>query len=385
MSNAPTEPFSPKVAAQQVDRLGTLACILLALITVAFAAFRFAPVLPVGASRNVDRAFFSSVNLATLTGFTQSFASVSDYPSAGHWMIGVISFLSAVTILGGSSTFLARVLGFELGLLRSLIISVVGLGALSLLGIPLGEMNAVSAVTGLGLVAGSESSRLASIGLVTLSAPAGIGLILFLVAARSRLATRRIELLGDCWTLLALIYLGGVLLLRLGGATWLEASLLSIDARSLGSGAVPLTSGGPSGKWAAAALMILGAGPGALAGGLSVLPLAVLYRTARNSLRGGVMDPLVGVALAWIALFFAGLLGLVLALSATQPQLPGDRMLLLAISALCNVGLSHDPVSLSQEGLYLMSTAMVFGRLLPLVMLCWMASTSGEPVRTGRT
>ena len=85
----PTPPAAdatpPRPAAAHWDALGTTACVFLALVTIGFAAFRRAgAVLPTGASRNVDRAFFTSVNAVTLTGFEQSFAEVPNFPAAGR-------------------------------------------------------------------------------------------------------------------------------------------------------------------------------------------------------------------------------------------------------------------------------------------------------------
>jgi hypothetical protein len=374
-----------------VDLLGTIACVMLALITLGFAAFRFAPVLPVGASRNVDKAFFSSINLTTLTGFTQSFAAVSEYPAPGQWMITLISFASAATLLTASGVFLARVFGIEMSLSRMLAWAIGLLLACWVVGATVSLLNkaplssvvdAASATTGLGLLSVHSASRGLQVLLVTVSVPASIGLMLLLTSKGRLRAWKRIELLEASWIALGLIYLLGMLLLKAGGASWLESSLLALDARSLGTGFVPVTAGGPTIEWTTAGLMLLGAGPGGVAGGLSVLPIVILVRSGLNALRSTtvgphrVADPIVGVAVSWFALFSVGLAALVLGLAATQPQLPGDRMLFLAISAISNVGLSHDPVSLSREGLYLLGGAMLFGRALPLVMLCWMACVS---------
>jgi hypothetical protein len=356
--------------------------VLLGLITIGFAAFRFAPVLPTGASRNVDKAFFSSVNLATLTGFTQGFASVSDYPLPGLGLIGLIGLVSATLLLAVGATFLARVFGAELSTRKALLWSggllvVCSLaGALpGLLQAPSGRVvaDAVSAATGLGLLGGRYATASAQTLLVAAGLPASLGIILLLTATARPGRLVRTGLLRGCWIALALVYLLGLVLLRAGGLGWQEASQLSLDARSLGSGFVPPVAGGPTIEWTAMGLMLLGAGPGGVAGGLSVLPIVILIGAARSSLRRGVVEPILGVAVAWIGLFLAALALLVLGLAATQPQLPGDRMLFLAVSALCNVGLSHDPVSLSREGLYLLAGGMLLGRMLPLTMLCWMA------------
>jgi Trk-type K+ transport system membrane component len=61
-----------------------------------------------------------------------------------------------------------------------------------------------------------------------------------------------------------------------------------------------------------------------------------------------------------------------------EPQREGDRLLFLAVSALSNVGLSHDPVSMTSAGLDVLLAAMLLGKLVPLGMLWWMAATTRE-------
>lgn len=372
MSSPPHASSSSRTAAH-VDLLGTILCALLALITIGFAAFRFGPVLPVGASRNVDKALFSSVNLTTLTGFTQSFAAVGDYPTSGHWVMTVISVLSAAVLLAGGGTFAAAIFGIRLAFLRTLTYALILLLVCWFAGLIAGPLSAASAATGLGLLTSTSVSPAMQVMLVSLGLPASIGLVLLLTISRRHLPQHRFELLSGAWIGLAVVYLAGVILFSLVGLGVVQSSLLAIDSRSLGSGIVPVTTGGRATQWITAILMIVGAGPASVAGGLSVLPIVVVLRSAWTALRGGVADRLLGVAVVWIVLFFAGLIVLVLGLASTQPQLPGDRMFFLAVSALCNVGLSHDPVSMSREGVYLLSGGMIWGRVLPLLMLCWMA------------
>ncbi len=358
---------------QHVDSLATISCIILAIVTLSFAAFRFAGVLPTGASHNVDKAFFSSVNLVTLTGFAQSFAAVSEYPPAGKWMIAGVAFVSAATILVGSGAFLVRIFGVKISGFQLTMYSLALLVLGFLIGLAGGPFDAVSSSTGMGLTSIRSPERWIEACLVTASLPASLGPILVLGLLGLRSPTCRAETFGLCWILLALCYLVGLLVLQMGGASWTDASLLSLDTRSLGSGFVIVNDQNKANQWLMIGSMLLGAGPGSVAGGLSVLPIAVVLGAAWGSLRGAVVDPVLGVAVVWIGMLFVGLFALVIALASTQPQLPGDRLLFLAVSAICNVGLSHDPVSLPREGLYLLSTAMLWGRLLPMAMLCWMA------------
>lgn len=373
MTSPPERTSASRRVGSHIDSLGTISCILLALIVIGFASFRFAPVVPTGASQNVDKAFFSSVNLVTLTGFVQSSAAVADYPREGLWLIAILSVISAGTILTGAGIFLSAVFGLNVSGFRVGVYSAVVLLASALTGLAAGSVDAISAATGLGLTTTRSPDAWLRALLITTSIPAAIGPVLLVAMMGLRSSTRRRGTLASCFVLLAGIYLVGLLLLKWTGSSWLDASLASIDTRSFGSGFVPLSEAGKATQWSMAGMMLVGSGPGSVAGGLSVLPIAILLRGGWKAMRGGRVDPLVGVSIAWIGAQILCLFALVISLAASQPQLPGDRMLFLAISAICNVGLSHDPVSLSRDGMYLLSAAMLLGRLLPLGMLCWMA------------
>jgi Trk-type K+ transport system membrane component len=58
--------------------------------------------------------------------------------------------------------------------------------------------------------------------------------------------------------------------------------------------------------------------------------------------------------------------------------MPADGGVFLIISALSNVGMSHDPVSVVGKGSYLLSGIMLIGRLAPLAVLWWMARTTRD-------
>jgi Trk-type K+ transport system membrane component len=63
----------------------------------------------------------------------------------------------------------------------------------------------------------------------------------------------------------------------------------------------------------------------------------------------------------------------------TEPQMPADRLLFLSFSAVGNVGLSHDPLTVSDGGLYVLSASMLAGRIAPVLILWWMATTTAAP------
>jgi Trk-type K+ transport system membrane component len=62
----------------------------------------------------------------------------------------------------------------------------------------------------------------------------------------------------------------------------------------------------------------------------------------------------------------------------------GDRVLFLTISALTNTGLSHDVINITGEGLFTLSAAMFAGRVVPLLILWWLAdSTTDADIAVG--
>jgi hypothetical protein len=105
----------PKDTVHPFDALATIGCVYLALLTFGFAAFRYLATLPVGASRNPDRTFFTSANAVSLTGFTQGTVAVGDYPALGQIVLVILAAGSALTTLIGGGYLLARFFGEIVG------------------------------------------------------------------------------------------------------------------------------------------------------------------------------------------------------------------------------------------------------------------------------
>jgi trk system potassium uptake protein TrkH len=133
-------------------------------------------------------------------------------------------------------------------------------------------------------------------------------------------------------------------------------------------------------QWVLVVLMIVGGSPGGTAGGLKTTTVWRLFGGVRDSLAGRYVTRSFGVAACWAALYFTIALAGFLLLLASEPDLPADRLLFLAFSAASNVGLSHDAVSITGNGLYTLSGMMLAGRLAPLLVLGWLASSAGHDV-----
>jgi Trk-type K+ transport system membrane component len=93
-------------------------------------------------------------------------------------------------------------------------------------------------------------------------------------------------------------------------------------------------------------------------------------------LRGKAVGRSVALAATWLWVYVGMAVVVLILLLATVPQVPADRLLFEAISALSNVGLSHEVVMIVGPGLDILSAAMLLGRLAPLGILWWMAQTT---------
>jgi len=128
-------------------------------------------------------------------------------------------------------------------------------------------------------------------------------------------------------------------------------------------------------------LMLIGAGSAGTAGGLKVTTLFVLVRGTKHSLGRRTSGRLFGIALTWTAILIALIIACWINLLRTVPDLDTDRLLLLSVSAATNAGLSHDRVSLNHSGYTAMAITMLLGRILPPMILWWIAqSTRDEDV-----
>jgi Trk-type K+ transport system membrane component len=197
--------------------------------------------------------------------------------------------------------------------------------------------------------------------------------------------------------LAGLVYLGGLIALVLaqtpaawngGWFAWrntlASCSVAAINARTAG---IPFESPAVftvAGQWLLMALMLIGGAPAGAASGLKTTTLWQLAGGIRDVLHGNPVPRPFGIAAVWLAAFVGVLFAGVLLLSTTDPQIASDRLLFLCCSAIANVGLSHDPVSITGPGLIVLCLLMLAGRLGSLAILWWMAeTTAGAEVAVG--
>ncbi len=183
-----------------------------------------------------------------------------------------------------------------------------------------------------------------------------------------------------------LIFFVGLLAVRVfeesgdHGARWVVSSSVAVlNARSIGF-PFELASDWPRGMNCLLMLaMLIGGAPGGMAGGLKTTTLARIWSGARALFQDQRPGKGLAAAMTWAGIYL-GMVGLgFMLLILTVPQVTPDRLLFLTISALGNVGLSHETVSLVTPGLDVLTCIMLIGRLAPMGMLWWMAMKIESP------
>lgn len=383
-----------------------------ALILAGAIVFKFGPVMARGHEMSTARAVFTAVNAATLTGF-QSTVGLEDFDeegAVGPVAVLVLMVAGAMFSMVGGGMAVVRILRLPYSdaqvvaaALASLLIAVLA-GASALLSADRRMFDALflatSAFTNSGLYVGRlpiEASVRTQAVLMPVAFFGGLGLPVLMelfdrLTGGARQLSRHAQTVVGSSAVLYLatfacmaVGLGGRALFGKSGegtdglrAAIASASAAAINARGAGF-AFEFASALPrAAQWLLVALMFVGANPASASGGVKATTLIELGRGVRASLRGDPAGRPFGIAAVWlagfVALVFAGLLLLVW----RSPDVAADRLLFLTVSAASNVGLSHDPVSITGPGLYTLCAVMLVGRVAPLFVLWWMANTTTD-------
>jgi len=372
------------------------------LILLGWAAFHSGAVTIAGNELSSRRALFTAVNAATLTGFSQPI-STSDYTTRGQELALALMIAGMLFSFIAGGIAVVRIARLPYSNLRviawSFVLPAIVAGIASLIVVGGGSFDslfqAISALGNSGLYTGHlpESNGILAFGvLLPLAVVGGLGLPV-LMDLTDRATGRRSSLSNHSRTVLSWtcgIYVVSAIVLVLlqlpsSGASWAawqgaleNATRQAINARSAGFAFEFASSWPRIVQWVIMGLMIIGAAPAGTGGGIKVTTLAALSDGTRNALGYRAPNRLFAFAFLWLAIYFAMLLLTLLALLMTEPQLPADRVLFLAISALGNVGLSHEAISLSDGGFYILSVTMLAGRIAPVLMLWWIAQSVPE-------
>ena len=392
------------------DVLSLLLPAYLALILAGVAVFKLGPVMSRGHEMSLARAVFTSVNAATLTGFPSS-VGLEDFDEEGA--LGPVAVL--VLMLGGA---LFSLVGGGIAAVRilrmpysdaqviaaavaSLALAVIA-GAAALLSPDRrlfdSVFQAASAFTNSGLytgrLSGAATVRVQAV-LMPLAFLGGLGLPVLMdlfdraTGASGRLSVHTRTVLGTS----AVLYLLATLAFALmtvsrpshpadAGDHWREAvagaSAAAVNARGAGFPFEFASTYPRAMQWLLILLMATGASSAGTGGGLKANSLAVLVRGAGAALRGERVPRAAGVAGVWLLVYFAIVLAGLLLLLWRVADVAADRLLFLTVSAASNVGLAHDPVSITGPGLYTLCAVMLAGRLAPVFLLWWMAGTTRD-------
>jgi trk system potassium uptake protein TrkH len=364
-----------------------------------------------GQELSFRRTVFTAVNATTLTGFQQDVGSSLMGADVLRLVLTLGSTLFVLIVGGMAVVRIARMEYTDGQVVRAALVAVLAAtmgGAAFLFDVERGGllaalMQAASAFGNSGVWSGPPPGELewrSHAILLPLAFCGAIGLPVLMelfdrIAGGKRLSLHSRSVV--VWS--AGVYLAGILALVLfevisavsnvaeRAIAWRHvlalASVFSVDARSAGLPFDYAMVFSRPAQWILVALMIIGGAPGSAAGGLKTTTLREIVLGVRDNLLGRRISRVFGVAFCWMLIYFAiAVVGFFLLLQ-TEPDISSDRLLFLAFSATSNVGLSHDPISITGDGLFTLSAMMLLGRLAPLGVLWWMASRLGPTESDG--
>lgn len=383
-------------------------------ILLGFFALRVPGVMPGGNEINPDRAVFTSVNAATLTGFQYSIGDPADFFTPGKVIVLCLTIFGTLFTLIVGGLAVKRILRLNWSDQRIYVAAFVAQAFVLIMGAfasggeghtMIGSMMQTAAAWGNSGVrlgdAPTPGNIYTHIVLLPLSVLGGFGLVVVLqifdALVRGVPMLRHTRIVLQMSAALFLIGFVVCVLLQLldlesiGKAkidSWPEAaarlfpkvltnaSIMSLDSRTAGMSIIPITSRPLS--FFIMLLMIIGASPGGTGGGLKTTTFYELITAPARILRGQPLSRTTGIAFTWLGIYLIALAFFQIMLLWAEPPMPGDRVLFVAISALSNVGLSHDNLSMTRSSLLLVSAAMFFGRIVPLLILWWMVDTTRD-------
>jgi trk system potassium uptake protein TrkH len=370
------------------------------MITGGYFALRAEGSMVRGNELNVDRALFASINAATLTGFQQA-VGLSQYLEPARYTILCLmiggTFLSLV--IGALAVVRIARLGYSdrqvvlAAVVYSGIAIAIGAGLLATPGRSIFDavFLAVSAFGNCGLSTGQLPGMTGwqtHVVLIPLAVLGSLGLPV-LMEVKDLLRGRIGQLSTYSRTVLGMsagLYL--VFLLLFAGLQWqasaagmgrnilAHASVEAINSRTAGLGFSYAYSFPRAMQWGLILAMLIGGSPAGTAGGIKTTALAELFNGTRRIFRGEAPGRSFALCLMWIGMYVGVIVVAVLIVVSTDPQAPGDQVLFEVVSAVGNVGLSYDPVSIVGPGLFTLAAAMFMGRMLSLLVLWWQADTA---------
>lgn len=369
---------SPDVRAS-LRLAGVLAVSWMVLLVIGFAMLRQPGALAEGNPVSGGRAAFVSASVGAMNGFVLDFAHPGDF-SPGVRAVFVLQTLSSLllTLVGGGVLW-ARVLGrpySDAQVTRTAIVMLLIGVAVGLLAHRGDEGYGVAVVRGLcalgngGVLFGASPrpGPVFSLGLVPLSLLGSLGVVVVRDLYHACFGTSKLpDHAVRVVTLTAVVYLAAVGLLmaatHVAGHAW-RAELTRFDAlvwtaRGWGE-PVEFASGFSDGVFAILlGVAAVGVGTAGTAGALGVGWLFTVPQRLRATILNGLTAQAV-IAAATMA-----------ALAWFEPSLFPARRVLVTLSAVMNLGLSHDALSITGTSLFALTAAMIAAKLAPLVLFAY--------------
>jgi Trk-type K+ transport system membrane component len=351
------------------------------------------------------RALFISVNAATLTGFRQNpgLGGLNEFGQCNVLLLELAGSLFSMIVGTLAVTRIARLRFSDV---EVVVAALIAEGCVLLLGaiLPRGAdqsflgnvLTTVSAFGNCGLELGrlpGPSSLLTHVFYLPLTILGGLGLPVLMECCagvktlRPLSAHSRMVLTMTGW----IFVIGFLLLLGLDFAASLQrrgswspissmevSSILTIQSRTGGLPIVSIAQTSQAGKWILILLMMIGASSAGTGSGLKTTTLAELFRGLRDLLAGEPGRRSLGIAGVWLGVYLAMVAGSVILLAYVNPSGTSDGLFFNAVSAVSNVGLSTSEIPDEQRTMFAFCAIMLLGRMVPLMILWWMADTTTD-------
>jgi len=352
---------------------------------------------------NGVRALFIAVNAGTLTGFTDN-AGVGTLNHFGQVVVLLLIVSGSLFSMIIGALAVKRIARMPLGDGQIITAAAVAQGLAMLIGAALLQSSvrppfdaaflASSAFGNCGLYPAElppDTDVLVHLVILPLSILGGLGLPVLMeifnaALFRKPLSSHSRTVLGvSAW----LYVVGFTALLGLGlagqemtrgsaAAVIRQSSVLAVESRTGGLEISPARLVSEPARWVIVVLMMIGASSAGTGSGLKTTTIAELFRGIRRLLGGQPVGRPLGIAMAWLGTYLGILLGALLLLSHVNPTLSTDHVLFNAVSALSNVGFSLSDLPDQKNALFAYCAIMLLGRMVPLMVLWWMAETTSD-------
>jgi trk system potassium uptake protein TrkH len=347
-----------------------------------------------------DQALFTSVNAATLTGFAQTY-DLNQFRPLGQATVFVLMLSGSMLslVIGGlAAVRVLRLPYSDRRVVRAAVIAQVaamGIGGMVLLvdtqrTVCEAGFMAASAFGNCGLVLGTlpgATEWLTPVVLLPLITLGGFGLPVLMELYDLLFHRRRMSLHSRVvLTITGWLFVIGTLALTCArwseGAMWkydlVTSAATVVDARTCGFGFISLRSPGPGVFWILVALMSIGGASAGTAGGIKITTLAEIGRQIGRLFRGKPVSRSLWIGACWVV-GFAALVGVTIWLQYVFPEeAHPEARIFKAFSAVSNCGSVFEVIQKERAQFYILSAAMLAGRLCSLSVLWWLADTTKD-------